>query len=226
MAGAAVPTEDVLNKELVLRDLLQDHHGQHEHDGKANMYAILRQLEFIENANAVGVFNDTPEVYEKYCDLRLRQYSSAKDGFKEFDLEKFMNEYDLQLDAVVKRIKAGVNANKQYEQEQQDKFNKQVGDQRILSLAVEIGQQIVSLNDTITMADKENGLPVPDILPEIALFVRNLERFPGVSQSAELAKIRQWERVMKGMGSTDVLTEEQMREIEYDIDKMNMEVHR
>jgi hypothetical protein len=26
------------------------------------MYATLRQLEFIENANAIGVFNDSPEV--------------------------------------------------------------------------------------------------------------------------------------------------------------------
>ena len=40
-----------------------NHVPSRRHDGKANMYAILRQLEFIENANAVGVFNDTPEVY-------------------------------------------------------------------------------------------------------------------------------------------------------------------
>lgn len=39
-----------------------NHVPSRRHDGKANMYAILRQLEFIENANAVGVFNDTPEV--------------------------------------------------------------------------------------------------------------------------------------------------------------------
>jgi hypothetical protein len=75
----------------------------------------------------------------------------------------------LQLDAVVKRIAAGMNANKQYEQDQRQKERDRHKDKGMLGLAVEIGQQIVSLHDAITMADEDTGLPVTDVsIPRLA----------------------------------------------------------
>lgn len=64
---------------------------------------------------------------------------------------------------MVKRIAAGMNANKQYEQDQRQKEMDRHKDKGMLGLAVEIGQQIVSLHDAITMADDAVGLPVTDV---------------------------------------------------------------
>jgi len=223
-AGAAVPSQDVLSKELILSDLL-DHHEQDDLAKQANMYATLRQLDFIENANAVGVFNDTPEVYEKACDERLRQYNIAKDNIRDFDLSKFLVDYDLQLDAVEKRITVGMNANRQYEQDERARQAELHRSENAIRNGIEAGQVIVNLQGMLTPMDDEE-VTAGMILGPLGELVRIIDKIPSLHASAELATMRKWEAKMLASASTDVISDAEALEIIHDIDKVDNKAKR
>jgi len=83
---------------------------QEKYDNLADMFAIIRTLQFLEVAFSRDM--TTAVDYEHECDKLLRNYKSTKiqNGGDSFSLDDFVKTYDLDCPLAVSRLKIGINS--------------------------------------------------------------------------------------------------------------------
>lgn len=186
-----------------------------EHDRLANMFSIIRQLEFLEKANVRGAFsvNDEQDVYAKACDRLLIQYKTALTGFDPpFNLDAFMKEYEMECSLAKHRINVGANAN--IEHGASSSAAGAGSDVNETKLAMDVTAQIITVIDNI-----ELGRISTDALhPELTSLMGLLNRFRSLPIDFPLkAKIREWLQKLNGMTADQDLAEADTRQLSHDL---------
>lgn len=100
-----------LLQEVTLDD---DYREQEKYDNLADMFAIIRTLQFLELAHSRQ--NIKQADYEQECNMLLSNFKTARiqNGGDSFSVDDFVQTYNMDCPTAVARLKIGINAVQQY----------------------------------------------------------------------------------------------------------------
>eukprot|EP00041_Stephanoeca_diplocostata_P041778 m.8844 g.8844 ORF g.8844 m.8844 type:complete len:224 (+) comp6768_c0_seq2:162-833(+) len=184
-----------------------------EFDRLANMYSIVRQLDFLEKANTRGAFsiNDEQDVYAKACDKLLIQYKTALTGFNPpFVLDDFIAEYEIECGLAKHRITVGTNAN--IEHGGASGGSKDDGNET--KLAMDVAAQIVTVLDHIQL----NRVSTDILHPELSNLMGLLNSFSSLPiDFPTKVKLREWLAVLNAKPADEDLGDAETRQLAHDL---------
>jgi len=203
MASASIP--DHLLREVQLATNADE---RDKYDSLADIFAILRTLEFLERAyirDSIG-----RDDYQRECDRLLSSFKLAKNLVGEaFDIDVFMKDYGLNCPSATNRIKAGVN------QVTLDGDGSQTNNKA--KDAAECTGQIIGLSDALEL----DANTKEDIQPYLVQILHILQRFKDLpSDFAGKETMQKWIKLLGPMGAADEVNESQLADLRFDIDSL------
>ncbi|KAG2221564.1 hypothetical protein INT45_002578 [Circinella minor] len=216
--------------------LFNNNKDRDKYDNMADLFAIIILMEHLEkafirdsitaeeqytyagnkiNGVAVGVWEYTPQ-----CVSLIAKYKTTMTFLSESvtNLETFMNDYKLTCPAAVNRFKIGVPAT--YEHAVND--NKQdVG--KSAKYIAETVLHFITVMDTLRL----NRHAVDELHPILADLIQSLNNVPGLPADFEgRSKVRQWLITLNAMKASDEITDEQARQMLFEMEQSHTEFYR
>lgn len=174
-----------------------DYKEAQQYDNLADMFAIIRTLQFLELANTKQQINK--EDYDRECDLLLQNFQSSKlqNGGDRFVVADFARTYNLDCPLALDRLKVGVNASRQY-----GIAGQRAGGPSQLKIASEVTAAFYEIIDGLQVmeASKENLKPLLTKLMDALLGINNLP--PTFTGNAMIVK---WLSKFESMSALDTL---------------------
>lgn len=184
----------------------------------ADLFAIIVLMEHLEKAFIRDSI--TAEEYTPQCANLIAKYKTTMNFLSDSvsNLETFMDDYKLSCPAAVNRFKIGVPAT--YEHAVGD--NKQdVG--KSAKYIAESVLHFITLMDTLRL----NRYAVDDLHPVLADLIQSLNNVPGLPGDFEgRSKVRQWLITLNSMKASDEITEEQARQMLFEMEQSHTEFYR
>ncbi|KAL0140013.1 VPS28 protein-domain-containing protein [Mucor lusitanicus] len=155
----------------------------------------------------------TADEYTPQCANLIAKYKTTMNFLSDSvdNLEAFMNDYKLSCPAAVNRFKIGVPAT----------YEHAIGDN-----TKDVAQSVlhfITLMDTLRL----NRYAVDELHPILADLIQSLNNVPGLSADFEgKQKVRQWLITLHSMKASDEITEEQARQMLFEMDQSHSEFHR
>ncbi|MES1910554.1 MAG: hypothetical protein MHM6MM_003129 [Cercozoa sp. M6MM] len=182
-----------------------------KYDKLADLYALLMAVEKLEQMYARG--NVDAKEYEAQCFELIRQYKTMEVAIQQYvpDIHRFVAEHSLQVGSAINRLvnmgspatvfHAGANSGA----DQKDQVN--------VAAAV---QHFITAMDAL----KVGMFAVDQVLPELQALSSSLNAIGGLADDhACKAKLRDWLVQMNRMRAHDELSEEQVRQLDFDLNQ-------
>jgi len=198
--------------------LFTNNKDRDKYDNMADLYSIIVLMEHLEKAYIRDSI--TAEEYTPQCANLIAKYKTALNFLSDSvtDLDSFMNDYKLSCPAAVNRFKIGVPAT--YEHAIGDNKNDMAKSAKYIAETV---LNFVTVMDTL----KLNRYAVDDLHPTLADLIQALNNVPGLPADFEgKSKVRQWLITLNSMKASDELTEEQARQMLFEMDQSHNEFYR
>lgn len=187
------------------------------YDQLADLYSLLVTTEHIETAYVRDAIDG--ESYTKVCNKLIAQYRTLKEagGSDLPEIEKFCKEYQLNCRAAEARFKAGVPATILH-------GDVAAADQKGKELTVfHTVQHFITAMDSL----KLNMKAVDELHPNLTDLMDSLQKVPNLPLDHEAkSKVREWLAILSSMRAHDELTEEQVRQMSFDLDSAYNAFHR
>ncbi|KAI8146541.1 vacuolar protein sorting-associated [Fennellomyces sp. T-0311] len=183
----------------------------------ADLFSIIVLMEHVEKAFIRDSI--TAEEYTPQCANLIAKYKTTMTFLSESvtNLETFMNDYKLTCPAAVNRFKIGVPAT--YEHAVGDKQD--VG--KSAKYIAETVLHFITAMDTLRL----NRYAVDDLHPILADLIQSLNNVPGLPADFEgRNKVRQWLITLNAMKASDEITEEQARQMLFEMEQSHTEFYR
>ncbi|KAI9313151.1 vacuolar protein sorting-associated [Dichotomocladium elegans] len=184
----------------------------------ADLFSIIVLMEHLEKAFIRDSI--TPEEYTPQCANLIVKYKTTLNFLSESvtSLESFMNEYKLTCPAAINRFKIGVPAT----------YEHAVGDNKLDTsksgkYIAETVLHFVTLMDSLRL----NRRAADDLHPILADLIQSLNNVPGLPADFEgRAKVRQWLIILNSMKASDEISEDQARQMLFEIEQSHNEFYR
>ncbi|KAI7905987.1 vacuolar protein sorting-associated [Cokeromyces recurvatus] len=184
----------------------------------ADLYSLIVLMEHLEKAFIRDSI--TANEYTPQCVNLIAKYKTTMNFLSDSvdNLETFMNEYKLSCPAALNRFKIGEPAT--YEHPIGDNKN-DVG--KSAKYIAETVLHFITLMDTLRL----NRYAVDELHPILADLIQSLNKVPGLPADFEgKQKVRQWLITLNSMKASDEITEEQARQMLFEMDQSHSEFHR
>lgn len=191
---------------------VQPYHSSAErekYEDLADIYAILRTLDFLERA----FIKDTiaSEDYVRECDRLIARFKLAKNrvGAEDFDMDSFMEEYGMTCRSAKYRLKKGFNAIVETGGgSSQERTNKPKD-------AAECTQAFITLSDAIELGDNSKDQLLPGLMRIMAV----LNRFTDLSPTFKgREKLSEWITKLSEMDAIDTLDDGDIANLKLDLE--------
>ncbi|ORY99182.1 vacuolar protein sorting-associated [Syncephalastrum racemosum] len=185
----------------------------------ADLFAIIVLMEHLEKAFIRDSI--TAEEYTPQCANLIAKYKTTMNFLSDSvtNLETFMDDYKLTCPAAVNRFKIGVPAT--YEHAVGDNTKQDMG--KSAKYIAETVLHFITLMDTLRL----NRYAVDELHPILADLIQSLNNVPGLPADFEgKAKVRQWLITLHSMKASDQITEEQARQMLFEMDQSHTEFYR
>ncbi|KAG1459091.1 hypothetical protein G6F56_006240 [Rhizopus delemar] len=189
-----------------------------KYDNMADLYSIIVLMEHLEKAFIRDSIQ--AEEYTPQCANLIAKYKTTLNFLSDSvtDLESFMSDYKLSCPAAVNRFKIGVPAT--YEHAIGDNKN-DVG--KSAKYIAESVLHFITLMDTLRL----NRYAVDELHPILADLIQSLNSVPGLPADFEgRQKVRQWLITLHSMKASDEITEEQARQMLFEMEQSHTEFYR
>eukprot|EP00128_Syssomonas_multiformis_P003014 Colp12_sorted_trinity150504_noHs@11820 len=203
-----------LLQEVKLANNLQD---REKYDNMADLFAIISTIELLEKAYIRDSI--TPAEYTPACEKLIAQYKTAQNLVKEHiqDLESFMAEYHMNCPAAVSRLTIGVPATIEHGGLGEAEAKKNA------KYAAECTQHFISLMDSL----KLNMYAVDQIHPYLNDLMESMNKLSSLPPTFEgKVKVKEWLTVLNKMKASDELSEEQVRQLSFDLESAYNAFHK
>lgn len=199
--GHRPPPEDPKLQEEI--KLYENARQREDYDNRANVFSLIKTIESLEKAYIKDAV--TPDQYTSQCNILLDQYNAAfrliKSSFP--TVEVFAQRYMLHCPAAMERIKEGhpitVRDNK-------GNVSKAIA-------------EIVSLFITIMDRLRLDIRAMDELHPDLKDLVETMSRMSSLPSGFEgLTKVRKWLDEISRMQASDELSEEQVRQMLFDLE--------
>jgi ESCRT-I complex subunit VPS28 len=180
---------------------------QHKFEEEASIYAIIRTVAQLEKAWINEKVDDND--YQVWCKKLIAQYSSLTKNTEFPGLDVFMTKYGLSVTCRLakERLELGKSGLEGTGTHQVHK----AGAQKI----IEATQNFITAKDALALGYKA----VDQIQPLVQEIVASLSETAGLGQGFEGAnRIRGWLGTFANMRANEELSEEQIRQLNFDID--------
>ncbi|CAG9323574.1 unnamed protein product [Blepharisma stoltei] len=177
-------------------------------ENEAIIYSIIRTLEPLEKAYLNEKISE--DEYHTLCKRLINQYKTISDSLDQSypGLLPFMQKYQLDTSCrlALKRLQVGMTAAEIHGG----------SDAPQMSVIINATQSLITANNALQL----NITTVDQLQPLIQEVVTCLGRVKGVPASfTGSAKMQDWLRTLSSMRAYDSLSEEQGRQLEFDIDQ-------
>ncbi|KAL0094945.1 vacuolar protein sorting-associated [Phycomyces blakesleeanus] len=184
----------------------------------ADLFAIIVLTEHLEKAFIRDSI--TAEEYTSQCANLIAKYKTTMNFLSESvtNLETFMDDYKLTCPAAVNRFKIGVPAT--YEHAIGNTKNDMGKAAKYIAESV---LHFITLMDTLRL----NRYAVDELHPILADLIQSLNNVPGLPAGFEgKTKVRQWLITLHSMKASDEITEEQARQMLFEMEQSHTEFYR
>eukprot|EP00249_Psilotum_nudum_P036049 c6233_g1_i1 orf=241-870(+) len=189
--------------------LWNDKREREMYDNFADLFAIIRTTEKLEKAYVRDVIS--PGDYEPACTKLIAQFKTLRTSLKDSvpDVERFMETYKLDCPAAVNRLLvSGIPATVEHKGASSSDVGTAVA-------VAECVQHFITAMDSL----KLNMLAVDQVHPLLLDLLSSLNRLPQLTAEFEgKVKVRDWIARLNRMGAADELTEQQARQLLFDLD--------
>lgn len=180
---------------------------QHRFEEEASIYAIIRTVAQLEKAWINEKVDDND--YQVWCKKLIAQYSSLTKNPEFPGLDAFMNKYGLTV--TCRLAKERLELGKSGLESAGTQHVQKAGAQKI----IETTQNFITAKDALALGYKA----VDQIQPLVQEIVASLNEVAGLGQTFESAnRIRGWLGVFANMRAHDELSDEQLRQLNFDLD--------
>jgi len=197
--------------------LYQDNQEREKYDNMADLYAIIQTTEHLEKAYIKDSI--TPKEYTPVCEKLIAQFRTCTNLLKHDvpSLEGFMKEYKLSCPAALSRLQIGVPATVEH-----GGLNE--GDQRKTAMYVaETVQYFITLMDAL----KLNMVAVDEVHPLLNDLIESMNKISSLSATFDgKTKVKQWLATTNQMRASDELSEEQVRQLLFDLEQSHSAFYR
>ena len=176
---------------------------ENEIEPLANIYSLIRTLEFIEWAYNYG--HITPETHMEQAGIILGQYNTLIDTFRDKfeNLNEFCMKYDLNdCKLAIKRIEEGLSKG-----------------QGNFGLALDLNQRFNDVSNVFSLKVDTGNLMIGDFLPIYSDLISALNKckslFP--ANLPDVMKLFEWYNIIKSRKAADFITNEEEQQIKLDV---------
>ncbi|KAI8581027.1 hypothetical protein K450DRAFT_234285 [Umbelopsis ramanniana AG] len=198
--------------------LFTNNKNREKYDNMADLFSIIVLMEHLEKAFIRDSI--TADEYTPQCSNLIAKYKTALNFLSDTvtDLESFMAKYKLSCPAAVIRFKIGVPAT--YEHAIGDP-SKDTG--KSAKYVAEVVQHFITLMDTL----KLNIYAADSLHPILADLIQSLNNVSTLPADFDgKAKVKNWLITLNGMKASDEITEEQARQMLFDMERAHTEFYR
>jgi len=180
-----------------------------EYDRLADLYSILVALDRLEQAYV----RDTIAVgdYGGACAKLLAQYRTWMESYAPLipSVEAFAQEYQLSCGAALSRVRAGIPASVVHgDAETEARRNRSIN-------VMDISERFITAMDAL----KLNMRAVDELFPSVNEILEHMNRFVGLPMDHDARlRIKKWVVELTAMKASDELTEEQSRQMFFDLE--------
>lgn len=183
--------------------LYENARQREEIDNRANVYSLIQTIQALEKAYIKDAV--TPNEYTKQCNILLDQFKAAFKLIKEKfpDVESFSKKYLLHCSAALERIKDG----------------------RPITIRDDRGNlsksifEIVSLFITVMDRLRLEIRAMDELHPDIKELHETMSRMSSLPSDFDgRLKVQKWLEVLNAMQASDELSEDQVRQMLFDIE--------
>eukprot|EP00039_Didymoeca_costata_P018806 m.335058 g.335058 ORF g.335058 m.335058 type:complete len:215 (-) comp17504_c0_seq1:98-742(-) len=179
-----------------------------KYEDLADIYAILRTLDFLERAFIKDTISS--DDYVRECDRLIARFKLAKNRVgSDFDLDSFMEEYGMTCRSAKYRIEKGFNAIVETGGQGEDRASNKPRD------ASECTQAFITLSDAIELGDNSKDLLLPGLMRILSI----LNRFNDLSSSFSGKQvISDWISKLSALEAADTLPESDIANLKLDLE--------
>eukprot|EP01135_Chromosphaera_perkinsii_P000472 Nk52_evm26s96 gene=Nk52_evmTU26s96 len=211
---AAAPTRPELLSEV---KLYNNNKEREKYDNLADLYAIMLSIEYLERAYIKD--SVTPREYAPACEKLIAQCKVARNlvGEDVQSYEAFMGKYKLNCPAALSRLQIGIPATVEH-------GGMGEGEQKKSAMRVaECVQYFITLMDSL----KLNMVAVDEIHPLLNDLMESMNNVSSLSPEFEgKVKVKSWLYQLNQMKASDELSEEQVRQILFDLESAHSAFYR
>ncbi|KZS94828.1 vacuolar protein sorting-associated protein 28 [Sistotremastrum niveocremeum HHB9708] len=184
-----------------------------KYESQATLYGIIVALDYLERAYVRD--SVTAAEYSPACTRLLSQYKTMMKlvGDSVSDVETFMTRYRMDHPAALHRLKVGVPATVEHSTEAGAETGKWIA---------ETTQAFITFMDAL----KLNLRAKDQLHPILQDLMTGYARFKGSKDLEGRSKIVAWLITLNGMKASDEITEEQARQLLFDVDHAYAEFFR
>lgn len=201
-------------KELPKVEIGHDREERQKYEAYADFYAVIISMEHLEKAFVRDVLSD--KKYTEACKKLITQYRTMVEQNRVPSLEAFSRQFNIECKAAANRFKIGVPATIFHGQSAPEKK----GAQLQVFHAV---QAFITTMDVIKLGMKAVDELHPSLV-ELMDGINSVSTLPPDHVSRE--KVKHWLVNLNGMRATDELTEEQVRQMSFDLETGYNAFHR
>lgn len=188
--------------------LWNDKREREMYDNFADLFAIIRTMEKLEKAYVRDVISSKD--YEPECTKLIAQFKTLTTSLKDTvpSVERFMETYKMDCPAAVNRLLvSGIPATVEHRASNSDLGT--------AAAVAECVQHFITSMDSL----KLNMVAVDQLYPALSDLLSALSRVPQLPPDFEgKVKAREWISKLKNMGASEELTEQQARQLLFDLD--------
>ncbi|RUS17532.1 VPS28 protein-domain-containing protein [Endogone sp. FLAS-F59071] len=197
--------------------LYTNNKDREKYDNMADLFGIIILMEHLEKAYIRDSI--THDEYTPACTNLIAKYKTALNLVSDSvpDLEKFMRDYKLACPAAANRLKIGVPAT--YEHAVGENYDSG----KSAKYVAETVQHFITLMDAL----KLNLLAVDQLHPILVDLIQSLNNVTSLpSEFDGRAKVRTWLIRLNQMKASDEITEEQARQMLFEMEQAHTEFYR
>lgn len=214
-AFAAPPRPDRPEKKEQVEIRLASNQEERDHyDQLAELYSIIITTEALEKAYIRGVDSDE---YTRACNDLITRFKAQRDGIHDIvpSVEKFMGDYKMRAKNAANRLLVkGVPATIEHGGASNDK-----GDNLTILMAT---QSFITTMDTL----KLNMSAADELHPHLSELMDSLNKVGLPPDHEAKVKVKDWLMQLNQMRAHEELTEDQVRQMYFDMDNAYNAFHR
>jgi len=190
--------------------LYQGPREREKYDNMADLYAIIKTVEHLEKAYVKDAI--PADKYEPACTKLIAQYRTAC-GLVEMNVDAFAQMYKLDCPAALRRLSAGIPATLEHQTGSTNSGNQE-------AVVAQVVQHFITTSDLVKLCSGEQGnVSVDQLLPYLRDLLDALNKMPSLSPDfVGKAKIKEWIKVLTPQPASYQLTDEQVRQISFDLE--------
>ncbi|PIA54960.1 hypothetical protein AQUCO_00800002v1 [Aquilegia coerulea] len=190
--------------------LWNDKREREMYDNFADLYAIVKATEKLEKAYVRDIISSAE--YEPECLKLIAQFKTLTSSLKDTipSVERFVDTYKMDCPAAINRlITSGVPATVEHRSAVSASTNTSA------AIVAECVQHFITAMDTL----KLNMIAVDQVHPVLSDLLASLHKLSILPPDFEgTTKMREWIGKLSKMGAADELTDQQARQLHFDLD--------